>query len=171
MDVWLNRLREEIEATAGDLCDAEWNRAPEGRWSSAQILEHLGRSYGTTAKMLELSMGVGGPPQVRAAKLPELLKKLLVVNLGVFPEGAKSPAMVMPQGDPGPVARERALANLKRMDAAIAAAVERWGSEAPIAMHPILGPLNPRQWRKFHYVHGHHHLLQIQKRVGEKAER
>ncbi len=171
MDVWLNRLREEIEATTGGLCDADWDRAPVGRWSSAQILEHLGRSYGTTAKMLELSVGVGGPPPVRGADVSERLKKFLVVNLGVAPPGGKSPAMVLPQGDSGPVALQRALANLNRMDIAIAAAVDRWGSEGPIGMHPILGPLSPRQWRKFHYVHGHHHLLQIQKRVGEKAGR
>lgn len=171
MDAWLDRLRKEIEETTSGLRDSDWSRAPKERWNSAQIIEHLGRSYGTTAKMLELSMGVGGPPQVRAAKIPELLKKLLIVNLGVLPSGAKSPAMVTPRGDSGPVALERALRNLERMDAAIAAAVERWGSEEPIAMHPILGPLNPGQWRKFHYVHGHHHLLQIQQRLGEKAER
>ena len=91
MDAWLDRLRKEMEATTRGLCDSDWNRAPRERWSSAQIIEHLGRSYGTTAKMLELSMGVGGPPQVRAAKLPELLKKLLVVNLGV--------ASVVPRSD------------------------------------------------------------------------
>ncbi len=171
MDAWLDRLRNEMEATTRGLCDSDWNSAPKERWSSAQIIEHLGRSYGTTAKMLELSMGVGGPPQVRAAKVAELLKKLLVVNLGVYPQGAKAPAMVTPKGDPGPVALERALMNLQRMDVAIAAAVERWGSKEPIGMHPILGPLKPVQWRKFHYVHGHHHLLQIQKRLAEKAER
>jgi hypothetical protein len=120
--------------------------------------------------MLELSTEAG-IPQVRAASVPELLKKLLIVNLGVFPAGAKAPAMVVPKGDPGPVALERAFANLKRMDAAVAAAEERWGGVKPIAMHPILGPLNPREWRKFHYVHGHHHLLQIRKRSGNKAER
>lgn len=171
MDVWLDRVRNEIEEITRGLRDSEWSRAPKDRWSSAQIMEHLGRSYGTTAKMLELNMGVGGPPVVRAAKIQERLKKLLVVNLGVHPEGAKAPAMVIPTGDSGPVARERALQNLERMDIAIAAAVERWGSEQPIAMHPILGPLNPWQWRKFHYVHSHHHLLQIQKRLGNKAER
>jgi hypothetical protein len=77
--------------------------------------------------------------------------------------------MVMPEGDPGPVALERALKNLARMDTAIAAAEARWGSDGPIAMHLILGPLNARQWRKFHYVHGHHHLLQIRKRAGNTA--
>lgn len=171
MDAWLDRLRKEIEETTADLHEADWSRAPEGRWSSAQILEHLGRSYGTTAKMLELSMGTGGPPQVRAAKISEMLTKILIVTLGIFPNGAKSPAMVTPKGDSGPVALERAKINLERMGSAIAAAEERWGRKAEIAMHPVLGPLTPGQWRKFHYIHGHHHVLQMQKRLGNMSSK
>jgi len=30
--------------------------------------------------------------------------------------------------------------------------------------HPILGPLNIEQWRKFHAMHGHHHCRQIVER-------
>jgi hypothetical protein len=165
MDAWLDRLRKEITDTTADLQDADWLRAPVGRWNSAEILEHLARSYGTTAKMLELVLEAGGPPQVRPANLPEFLLKLLIVQIGIFPSGAKSPSMVCPKGDPGPVALQQALTNLARMDAAISAAAEHWGREEPIAMHPRLGPLNPAQWRKFHYIHGHHHILQIGKRL------
>ncbi len=167
MDAWLNRLQREIQETTTELSDSDWNRASKERWSCAQIMEHLGRAFGTTAKMLELSMGAG-IPQVRDAKVPELLKKLLIVKLGMLPSGGKAPAMVTPKGDPGPVALERALANLQRMDAAIAAAEKRWGGEAAIAMHPVLGPLNPCEWRKFHYLHGHHHLSQMRKRLAER---
>ncbi len=169
MDSGLDRLRIEIEETTRNLRDSDWSRAPRERWNSAQIMEHLGRTYGTTAKMLELSLEAGGPPQVRTGKIAELLKKLVVVNLGIFPSGTKSPAMVMPKGDPGPVARERALVSLTRMDKAIAAAEARWGSDEPIAMHFILGPMKAEQWRKFHYIHGHHHVAQIRKRIEEKA--
>ena len=89
MSAWLDRLQNEIEETTKGLSESDWNLAPEGRWNSAKIMEHLGRSYGTTAKMLELSMGTGGPPQVRAAKFSELLPKLLIVNLGIFPSGGQ----------------------------------------------------------------------------------
>jgi len=169
MNVWLDRLRKEIEDATRDLLDSDWSRAPQGRWNSAQILEHLGRSYGTTAKMLELSMGFGGPPQIRAAKFSEFLAKVLILNLEVFPSGAKSPAQVLPRGDSGPDALQRALSNLERMDAAITAAEQRWGSKGPVAMHPVLGPLNTAQWRKFHYMHGHHHVLQMRKRLASDA--
>jgi hypothetical protein len=36
-------------------------------------------------------------------------------------------------------------------------------------MHPVLGPLNTAQWRKFHYMHGHHHVLQMRKRLASEA--
>jgi hypothetical protein len=170
MDAWLDRLRNEIEETTLGLRESDWGFAPQGRWNSAQIMEHLGRSYGTTAKMLELSMDAGAP-EVRAVKFSELWKKLLVVDLGMFPSGAKAPAMVTPQGDPGPVALERALSNLERMDVAITEAEKRWGSEKPIAMHVVLGPLKPCEWRKFHYVHGHHHLVHMRKRLENKVVR
>lgn len=166
MDAVLDRLRKEIEETTRDLCGSDWGRAPEGRWNSAQIMEHLGRTYGTTAKMMELSMAAGGAStQLRRAKLRELVARALIVQLGIFPSGAKSPAQVEPKGDAGPVALERALSNLKRMDAAIAAAEQHWGSRVPIATHLVLGPLKASQWRKFHYLHGHHHLQQIRKRL------
>jgi len=168
MDAWLERLQKEIKEATADLLDADWLRAPKGAWNSAQILEHLGRSYGTTAKMLELSMDSGVPPRVRTANLSEFLKKVLVVNLGVTPSGAKSPEVVTPKGDSGPVALERVFVNLERMDSAITSAEERWGNKSPIAMHPVLGPLNAGQWRKFHYIHGHHHVVQMQKRLGNK---
>jgi hypothetical protein len=171
MDAWLNRLQKEIKETTANLGDGDWNRAPKGRWNSAQIVEHLGRSYGSTAKMLELAMGVGGPPQVRSATTSELLAKTLIVILGIFPSGAKAPAMVTPTGDSGPVALKRTLINLERMDKAIASAEALWGNEKPIAMHFRLGPMSSGEWRKFHYVHGHHHILQMRKRLGQIAVR
>ncbi|HVJ05039.1 MAG TPA: DUF1569 domain-containing protein [Candidatus Saccharimonadales bacterium] len=170
MDAWLDRLCREIKETT-KLCEVDWVRAPQGCWNSSQILEHLGRTYGTTAKMLELAMGVGGPAQVRPATVSERLAKLVVINLGFLPRGAKSPSVVLPKGDRGPVALERALNNLDRMKTAIALAEERWGSEEPIAMHPALGPLTATQWRKFHYMHGHHHLRQVRSRSGTSAGR
>jgi hypothetical protein len=170
MHGWLDRLRREIEETTHGLDDSDWSRAPEGRWNVAQIMEHLGLSYGATAKKLELDLSAGGPPQVRAAKISERLVKILVVNLGIFPSGRKAPAFVTPQGEAGPGALPRALSGLERMDVAIAAAEKQWGSQAPIAMHFVLGPLNPEQWRKFHYLHGHHHVLQMRERIARKAE-
>ncbi|MDR3764830.1 MAG: DinB family protein [Acidobacteriota bacterium] len=165
MNIDLEKLRREIQDAAADMSEADWRRAPVGRWSSAQIVEHLGRTYGTTAKMIELAVASSGAPApVRPARLKELLVRLVVVELGFFPSGLDAPEVVVPRGEMAPEqALQKALAALERMSAAIDTAVERWGS-GPIAMHMILGPLNARQWCRFHYIHGHHHVAQIKLR-------
>jgi hypothetical protein len=52
---------------------------------------------------------------------------------------------------------------ISAMDAVIAKAEERFGSQIPLVDHPILGPLRAAQWRKFHWVHGRHHLKQLER--------
>lgn len=129
MDALLDRLHHEIEQSTRDMSDSEWTLAPRGRWNTAQILEHLGRTYGTTAKMLEMSIATGALPKLRAAKPKEVMLKILVVDLGILPSGAKSPAMVTPTEDAGRDALERTLSSLERMDAAFKVADERWEAE------------------------------------------
>ncbi len=172
MDSYLERLRREISDVASDMSEADWRRAPEGRWSSAQIVEHLGRTYGTTAKMVELAVASSGAPApVRTASLRERLTRLVVVQLGFLPSGLDAPEVVVPRGEMEPQqALQKALASLERMDAALDAAVERWGN-GPVAMHMMLGPLSARQWCRFHYVHGHHHVKQMLQRSRKPGKR
>jgi hypothetical protein len=47
------------------------------------------------------------------------------------------------------------------MDALIAQCEERYGKRTRMLDHPVLGPLTAAQWRKFHWVHGKHHVKQI----------
>jgi hypothetical protein len=49
------------------------------------------------------------------------------------------------------------------MDEAIAHCEQRHGKRTRLLDHPVLGPLTARQWRKFHWVHGKHHVKQIQR--------
>jgi len=169
MEAWLERLRGEIEDTTQGLSGDDWSRAPQGRWNIAQILEHLGLSYGATAKMLELKLAAGSAPQLPAAKFSEWLLRMAVVRLGYFPSGRKAPEFVTPKGEGSPESLTRTLGGLERMKVALAAAEERWGSREAVGTHFALGPMNPEQWRKFHYLHGHHHARQIRERLGSKA--
>lgn len=156
------------ETTQG-LTAEDWRRAPQGCWNAAQILEHLGHSYGATAKMLELSLQAGVRPEVRAAKFSDRLKRFLVVTLGIFPSGGKAPAFITPHDDAGPEVLGRTLSGLERMKVALAAAEERWGGREAVGSHFVLGPMNPGQWRNFHYLHGHHHVRQMRERLGSRA--
>jgi DinB family protein len=166
MEVWLDRLRNEIEEATRGLSEADWNCAPLGKWSSALIVEHLGRTYGATAKLMERSLASEGAPQVPAATLSQRLTQFWVVSLGRFPAGRQAPSVVVPQGLAGPVALQRALDGLERMKTALAQVEQRWGNRKPIAVHILLGPMSASQWKKFHYVHGQHHILQLRSRLG-----
>jgi hypothetical protein len=166
MDAWLERLQREIAAATAGLKDTDWHRAPQGHWNCAQIVEHLGRSYGTTAKMMELALAAGQPPERRAPKFKETIARVLIVNLGIFPRGVKAPAMVVPSGNDGPEALAHAMESLKRMDKALADAEERWGSGS-VGAHFRLGPMTAAEWRKFHFVHGRHHIRHLRERASD----
>ena len=72
----------------------------------------------------------------------------------------------MPKGAPGPEALQKALSGLERMRRALDAAEKVWGKNQRIGAHVFFGPLTIAQWKKFHYLHGHHHVKQIRERSG-----
>ena len=186
---WLDRLRREIEEATGGMSDAEWSRAPEGRWNSAQIVEHLGRTYGGTAKLVEKNLGgvdsgasgasaqsaappkpqlprPGTRPTTRPVTLKERWLQFLVIGMGRFPSERRAPSFAMPEGMAGREALQKALSGLQRMSIALDAAEQRWGKRQRIGAHVFFGPLTIAQWKKFHYLHGHHHVQQILDRSG-----
>jgi uncharacterized protein DUF1569 len=169
MEPWLDRLRREIEQTTEALTEQDWNRAPQGRWSIAQILDHLGKTYAGTAKMVEeaLRQNQGPEPRLRPATLKERIFQFLVVTLGSFPNGRKAPDFIAPQPNCNADALPRTLSQLQRMREALVSAEQCWGSN-PVAIHFVLGPLSAPQWRKLHYVHGHHHVKQIRQRLARR---
>jgi hypothetical protein len=52
-------------------------------------------------------------------------------------------------------------AKIAEMDDQIARCEQNFGSRRKLLDHPVLGPLTGAQWRKFHLVHGLHHVKQI----------
>jgi len=197
MQPWLDRLRREIEEATRGLSDDEWSSAPEGRWNSAQIVEHLGRTYGGTAKLVEKNLaaadnaansGEGGvpglqsmPPQstsqaklrstprpeARAVTMKERWLQFAVIGMGRFPSERRSPSFALPEGMHGAEALQKTLSGLQRMTTALDAAEQRWGKGQRIGAHVFFGPLTIAQWKKFHYLHGHHHVKQIWERSGK----
>jgi len=172
MDSNLARLRHELEATMAVMTDASMAKAPTGKWSSAQILEHLFLTYKNTNRGLARCLETGAP-LVKPITLKELgatallrqrLGKLLVVNLGHMPGGATAPERARPQGMPHEEVRRTIIAEIQKMESGLDDCERRFGAATRIMDHPILGPLTARQWRKFHWVHGRHHAKQIRER-------
>ena len=54
------------------------------------------------------------------------------------------------------------------MDAMFDRCRRKFGMER-VAVHPFLGPLRVDQWRRFHAVHGSHHLNQLREVIAQVA--
>jgi DinB superfamily len=134
---------------------------PEGKWSTAQILEHLALAFGGTAKAFERAFAEGKPLGDKPS-LKQKLTDVIVLELGYFPGGRTAPVLVTPKGEmPGTEALALIRENLIRMDKAHSECQKSMGRERCIANHPVLGPLTFEQWPKFHRVHTLHHMKQV----------
>ena len=162
----LERLRQELDRTTGQASASEMTRAPAGKWTPAQIIEHLFLTYkGTNAglgKCLDQDT-----PLAKRATLKDRIATLLVVNLKHIPEGRKAPERAVPRGMPVEEVRPAMMAELQKMSSSLDDCERRFGVRTKILDHPFLGPLTATQWRKFHWVHARHHLRQIQERMGK----
>jgi hypothetical protein len=163
MDVWLERLSNDTEAAIEGMSTSQLEFAPAGKWNSANILEHLAMAFGGTAKSMEEQLATGAKPNCRPATWKERVAVFVLTRLGYFPSGRKAPAFVVPEGADAETALRRFRDNLARMDRAIGETEARFGSRLDISVHPIIGPMNTHEWRKFHYMHSHHHAKQLRK--------
>ena len=168
MDSYLERLRRELEETMTVASPERMDGGPAGKWTSAQILEHLFLTYHNTNKGLAKCLEKGMPLGTRAT-LQHRVGTLLVVNLAYFPKGRKTPERAAPKGMPADEVRREILPEIQRMDAGFAECERRFGASVKILDHPVLGPFDVGQWRKFHWVHGRHHTRQIQERLGRTS--
>jgi hypothetical protein len=166
MNSYLERLRQELEEATGRANASDLERAPAGKWSPAQILEHLMLTYKTTNRGLEKCLEQGASLATRAT-LKDRIATLLVVNLGYIPGGRKAPERATPRGMPPEEVRQAFVPALEKMGASLDDCEHRLGTGTKILDHPFLGPLTANDWRKFHWVHGRHHARQIRERMGK----
>jgi len=162
MDFYLERLTNGI-ASATESLDAHtllWH--PEAKWSTAEILEHLYLTYTGTIRGFQRCLEAGNPP-ARTPSLRDRMRTFLVLGIGHMPKGRKAPKNALPRGISAELVLTDILAKISEMDAVIRQAEAKYGARTPVLDHPILGPLRAREWRKFHWVHGRHHLNQIRK--------
>ena len=162
----LDRLHAELEAVLAKASGEDLEKAPAGKWNSAQILEHLFLTYKGTNKGIAKCMTEGRPLATKTS-MTHRAKRWVVVGIGYMPGGAKAPERAMPKGMLGDEVRGAILAEVEKMAAGLDECERRFGARTKIMDHPILGPLTADEWRKFHWVHGRHHARQIRERVGE----
>ena len=156
------QIHDAIIGAIAELSEEQMRQCPEGKWDTAAILEHLAMTYSSTARVMHKALTAGKP--IATSSTPKhRLRCLVVLKLSYIPGGRKAPKQVVPtQALTGKEARELILANLEKMDAALAQCEQRFGNKVKIADHAVLGPIPLGGWRKFHLLHTRHHMKQIE---------
>src|SRR2546427_11799565 len=110
MDSCPERLLNAITSATRGMTVEELTRHPEGKWSSAQILEHLYLTYTGTAKGFERCCDAG-KPLASSLRLKQRLAIAVGIEAGSFPGRRHGPGRTRPRGMPAerrltPSARE-----------------------------------------------------------------
>lgn len=163
----LQRADTAIHRTVDGMSDTQMLLHPEGKWCTAEILEHLALTFAGTIKVMQRCLAEDKPLATKQS-IQQIVGTFAVATFLYVPKGRKSPAQVMPKGADPKTAVAQIFGNLKRMDEAISACQAKFGASTKIADHPILGALTAKQWRGFHLAHTLHHMRQIEriKRTG-----
>ncbi len=160
MDSRLEELKQAIESAVEGLSREQLSWHPADKWCAAEVLEHLYLTYTGTIKGFTKVLESGKPLTSRAS-MEQRVRTLVVVGFRHMPEGRQAPANTRPKGLPGLQVRSEVGAKIVEVDAIIAQCEARFGRRSRLLDHPILGPLTATQWRKFHFVHGQHHVKQL----------
>ncbi len=133
------------------------------KWTIQQIVEHLRLTYRSTVEVFDRRIKRGTPTLARPS-LSQHLARTVICTCGYFPGGWKAPPAVSPPPPESLRSGEDLLRffhqDLDALDQAAARAEALFGTRRAIT-HQQLGPLSVLEWRRFHLVHGRHHLRQI----------
>jgi len=160
MDPHLRRLQCGLDSAVADLSPDLLRWHPGGKWSAAEILEHLYLTYTGTSKGFDRVLRAGNP-MTRMPTWKQRAQVLIVVGFGYLPSGREAPVVSRPRGLPGEQVLAEIGIKLAEMDEVMAVCAAKFGSRTKVLDHPLLGPFSVDQWRKFHLVHGLHHLKQL----------
>ncbi len=162
MDPRLQKLQAEIAAAVAPMSTAQLTAHPPGKWCAAEVLEHLYLTYTGTIKGFERIVEAG-KPLATTQTWAQRGRTLVVVGLGHLPSGREAPPVARPRGVPPEKVRAEIGPKIGEMDDIIRRCEEKLGPRQKLLDHPILGPLTAAQWRKFHLVHGLHHVKQLRR--------
>jgi hypothetical protein len=160
MSEYISRLQEAIASSIRGMSREDLLWRPEGKWSTAEVLEHLYLTYTGTVKGCERSL-TAEDPLITSQTSKQRFKTLVVVTLGYFPPGLQAPAQVHPKGTPVEQLVSDIAQQITVMDELLTRCELRHGKHEKLFNHPVLGALTGTQWRKFHWIHGRHHMQQI----------
>ena len=162
----LRRLETEVTKALDGLNMIQTQATPlsnPDKWSIQQIVEHLLTTYRGSIPAIQARVEKGSGTRARPT-FRQRVGQFLIITLGRFPKGRTAPAAVSPSLPPttrdGADLAQRVGAELVRLDEVTARGERIFGDRRAVS-HIILGPLSMQQWRRFHLIHGLHHVQQI----------
>jgi hypothetical protein len=153
-------LQNEIASSVAGLTGEQWTSRPPGKWCAAEILEHLYLTYTGTIKGFSRVLEAQKPLATNPTWV-QRGRRLIVLGLSYLPSGREAPKFTRPRGAATENVQAEIGPKIAAMDDMIARCELKLGKNSKLLDHPILGPLSGGQWRKFHLVHGLHHVKQI----------
>lgn len=156
--------RESVErfvSAAGRLAAPRWTAEPApGKWSPAQIAEHLSLTY----ERLLAELRGGAPMRRRGRWYTRLLARYwflpAVLRTGRIPSGVPSPREVRPQ--PTEATRSDALLRFRSLASEFEREITARRSAGGVTLtHPYFGALTAEQSIRFVEVHIRHHSRQL----------
>jgi hypothetical protein len=159
----LSRLEPMVLKPLHRLTGDDWHRAPTGKWSIAQLVQHLAIGVDSVAEALGRRADRTG--MKRRASPHQTVLRHLALGFGRFSPGIESPKGTRPDDRPDP---ELICAQFRMGVERLREIAEDWPRERQQAVfvnHPILGDLNFPEWVRFHFVHCRHHGRQIRSRL------
>lgn len=164
----LEALEPMVLGPLGSLPEPDWHRAPAGKWTIGQIVDHLGIGVDLVAEAFEQRAGKGG--MKRRASPKQSLARHLVLSIGKIPSGRDAPELTVPEDR---TESELVAAQFRMGVERLAALVTGWPEPRQVEVfvrHPLLGDLNLPEWVRFHHVHCRHHAGHIKQRLAWLAE-
>lgn len=145
--------------------EADWQRAPTGKWTPAQIVEHLALAFEYSARGFD-ERRAEGPMTRRSSTAQQWVGRLFVFGWGWVPTGiARSPRVARPlEHVAGPAAERHFSAGLASWRA-LERDVRTARPHDLFVRHPSLGDLDVVQWLRLHAWHCRHHAKQIRTRL------
>jgi hypothetical protein len=142
-------------------------------WSAQQVVEHLVLGYRLTSSALENRLSKGRLSRNHKRTYLQWSLQLMILTFGRLPRGVPALDETMPVAGSFAAMDGQQLVKLLRqeidaMDAMFDRCRRKFGMER-VAVHPFLGPLRVDQWRRFHALHGLHHLQQLREVIAQVA--
>ncbi len=146
-----------------DIEGEAWHRTVPGKWSLAQIVQHLAIGIDYAATTLEKR--ADRKDLKRRATPRQTLLRHVMLGLGRMKRGRDAPEGTVPEERPDP---EAMVAQFRMGVVRLEGMLETWPRQRQLevfAKNPALGDLNLPEWVRFHYVHCRHHTKQIAARL------